>query len=55
MKMRQLRFNNKSRFDVNNPQNKFYRYIQLRQTGEGWYNWIGFAFFEIYGKLQEPK
>ncbi|KAK8842881.1 hypothetical protein M9Y10_025747 [Tritrichomonas musculus] len=45
----------KSRFDVNNPQMKFYRYLQLRQTGEAWYDWIGFAFIEFYGKLKESN
>ena len=45
----------KSRFDVNNPQKKFYRYLQLRQTGEAWYRWIGFALIEFYGKLKEPN
>ena len=38
----------------------FYQFIRLRQTGTSWHNndnnyYLYFPFFEIYGKLKQPK
>lgn len=48
--------NIKCRFEINNPQTKFSRFLRIRQTGEVWFlNYFGICFIEFYGKLQEPK
>ena len=47
---------NKARFDIKKPQNGFYRFMRLRETGDEWNgNIIGFELFELYGKLKEAK
>lgn len=45
-------------FDIQKPSNNFYRYVQLRQTGDSWSSpndkrfW--FYLIEFYGKLKNP-
>ena len=54
--------NSTSTFNVKKGNNKFYRFIRLRQTGYSWdgypsYNryYQGFRFIEFFGKLQETQ
>lgn len=54
--------NTTSTFNVKKGNNKFYRFIRLRQTGYSWYDYPnynsyhqGFRFIELFGKLQEPQ
>ena len=49
-----------SNFVVEKPKDDFYRFIQLRQTGNSWYqfcnhNRFWFFFIEFYGKLKIPS
>lgn len=54
--------NTTSTFIVKKGNNRFYRFIRLRQTGYSWCDYPnsnryyhGFRFIEFFGKLQEPQ
>lgn len=47
-------------FDLNRRSNNYYRYIQIRQTGESWRNGSGeytvyFNMIEFFGKMKESR
>ena len=46
-------------FDPLRPRKKFYRFIQIRQTSDRWFehlngNKISFCSIEFFGKIQQP-